>query len=282
LERDVSLNQFFLQRGLMSFCPRKVRPRLRVAERSRSVAEDLVEEIKLSLPPLRWLSDRAIQRGRIPAQLRRWEYVDWERTVAYSHGFFGNIYINLKGREPEGCVEPHDYESTRQKVADTLATLTDPDDGSRIVDHVYRKEELFSGPFLEQAPDLLVVMRDYAYITRGGNELTATQIVAPPAVRHSGNHRLDGMLVMWGPGIRQGAKLKSAHIMDVMPPLLQIMDIPVPSDVDGRVISEALEKPQQLAGVVKRLTRSEGNERRLTAAQEQLVRDRLRNLGYFE
>jgi predicted AlkP superfamily phosphohydrolase/phosphomutase len=287
LERDVSLNQFLLDQGVMSFSPQKVRPRLPVADTPVGVAgrtpvEAVMERVKRSIKPLRLLEDRAIRKGKIPSSLRRWDYVDWERTEAYCHGFFGNVYINLKGREPEGCVDPADYEQVRERVAECLEGLTDPDDKGQIVDHIYRKEELYSGPYLEEAPDLIVVMRGYAYITRGGSELTANEVVSRPAVNHTGNHRLDGMLIMSGPGIRQGVKVKGAHIMDLLPTILQVMGVPVPQEVDGRVISEALERPEHLASLSRRLAETPEGERRLTSAEERMVRQRLKNLGYFE
>jgi predicted AlkP superfamily phosphohydrolase/phosphomutase len=287
LARDVSLNQFFLERGLMAFSPDKVRPRLPVVgvpvgAAGRTAAEAVVERIRQAVPPLRWAADRQIRRGAIPLALRRWEYIDWSRTVAYSHGFFGNVYLNVKGREPEGCVDPADYTRVRDEVARTLAALTDPDDGGRIVDHLFRREELYSGPYLDQAPDLVVVMRGYSYITRGGSELTATAVVGPPKVGHSGNHRLDGMLVLWGAGIRQGAKVSGAHIVDVAPTILHLLGIPVPQELDGRVLAEALERPEHLVSLARRLLVPLEDRRRLTAAEERLVRRRLRNLGYFE
>jgi len=289
LSRDVSLNQFFLEQGLMSFSPQKVRPRLPVegvpaGAAGRTAAQAVVDGLRRAIPPLRWYDDSRIRRGQIPLALRRWEYIDWQRTVAYSHGFFGNVYINLKGREPEGCVEPADYERVRRQVADRLeVALTDPDDGGRIVDHIYRREELYSGPFLAEAPDLVLVMRGYSYITRGGSELSATEIVAPPKVTHTGNHRLDGMLILWGPGIRQGVKLQQASIMDLMPTILHMLGVPVPSQVDGRVLGEALERSEHLVAMARRLLAPEEHGgRRLSAMEERLVRRRLRNLGYFE
>jgi len=288
LERDVSLNQLFLDQGLMSYSPRKVRPRLPVVDvpvggEGRTAWGALVDRWR-RVTPLRWIDDGRLRRGRIPAGLRRWEYIDWGRTVAYSHGFFGNVYVNLRGREPEGSVDPADYERVRERIAAVLVDrLVDPEDGGRIVDQVYRREELFSGPFLEEAPDLVVVMRGYSYITRGGCELSQTETVAPTRVGHSGNHRLDGMLVMWGPGIRQGATVQGASIMDLMPTMLQILGVPVPQGLDGRVLGEALERPEHLASMARRLLAPEAKGARpLTAGEERIVRRRLRNLGYFE
>ena len=289
LEGDVSLNQFFLEQGLLSFCPRKTAPRLPVVGKApgqpgRTPGGALLERLKGLVPPLRWADHRAIRRGDIPPELRRWEYLDWTRSVAYSHGFFGNVYINLQGREPEGCVPPEQYEQTRTLVAETLMSLTEPVSGRRIVDQVYRKEELYHGPHCDEAPDLVVVMDEYNFQTRGGSELTQTEVVSiPPRVNHSGNHRLNGMLAMWGPGIRTGMKLTGAHIMDVMPTILQILGVPVPEDLDGRVLSEAMGRPEHLADLARRLrVTTDRTARVLSRAEEELIRSRLKNLGYFE
>ncbi len=287
LDRDVSLNQFFLEQGVMSFSPAKVLPRLPVVGQppggsGRSAAEALMARVTRTVPPLRRAEDRAISRGEIPLSLRRWEYIDWDRTLAYSQGLFGNVYINLRGREPEGCVAPEDYDRVREDVARQLLTLTDPEDGDRIVNQVYRREELYSGPYLEEAPDLVVTMRDYAYMTRGGNELSATDVISEPTVNHSGNHRLNGMLIMQGPGIRPDYRVKGAHIMDVMPTVLHILGVPVPADVDGRVLSEAMERPEFLADLAQKLTRETTGSKHLSRDEEQLIRDRLKNLGYMD
>ncbi len=287
LDKDVNLNQFFLEQGVMSFSPKKVLPRLPVVgvppgQSGRGAVEALRDKMVRIIPPLRAMEDRSIRRGEIPLELRTWEYVDWDRTRAYSQGLFGNVYINLRGREPEGCVAPEDYHRVREEVARTLLTLTDPEDGDRVVNHVYRREEIYHGPHLEDAPDLVVVMRDYAYITRGGSELTSRDVISEPAVNHSGNHRLNGMLIMNGPGIRGGYRVKSAHIMDVMPTVLHILGIPVPANLDGRVLSEALERPELLADLAQKLTRETPGGKHLTRTEEQLIRDRLKNLGYLE
>jgi predicted AlkP superfamily phosphohydrolase/phosphomutase len=287
LEGDVSLNQFFLERGLMSFSPEKVRPRIPVAHlppgvHARGAGEALLHRITRALPPLARREDAAIRRGDIPLSLRRWEYIDWGRTVAYSHGLFGNVYINLEGREPEGCVCPADYERTRERVAEELGTLVEPEGGTRIVDHVFRREELYSGPFVDEAPDLVVVMRNYAYMTRGGRELTQTKVVTAPSVDHTGNHRLDGMLVLFGPGIRPGFKVTGANIVDVMPTILHLLQIPVPDEVDGRVLSEVLERPEHLVNLARKLAHGEAGPRKMSGSEEQLVRRRLKALGYFD
>ena len=87
---------------------------------------------------------------------------------------------------------------------------------------------------------------------------------------------------MNGPGIRPGYRVKGAHIMDVMPTVLHILGVPVPVEVDGRVLSEALERPEFLADLASKLTREASGGRALSRSEEQLIRDRLKNLGYLD
>lgn len=176
------------------------------------------------------------------------EQVDWERTRAYSFGFFGNISLNLHGREPRGIVEPgREAEQLKQEISRRLGELIDPDTGEQVVDAVYRREQLYSGLQVELAPDLLVVMRDYAYMTRDGFDFVSERLMGPPmehqrsALPHSGNHRLEGIVLLAGEGVRPGAAIGQAEIVDVAPTVLQLAGLPLPADVDGQLLAEAFE-----------------------------------------
>jgi len=169
--------------------------------------------------------------------------IDWSRTRAYAYGLFGNIFLNVKGREPHGIVqEGNDYERTATSLIDLLHQLRDPDDGEKVVSRVYRRQELYDGPFLDDAPDLLVVMRDYEYITRGGCEFTGESLFSRPAINHSGNHRMNGIAFFLGPGIRKNFRFSEIRIIDLLPSMLSIMGMPIPGNVDGRVVEEIFER----------------------------------------
>jgi predicted AlkP superfamily phosphohydrolase/phosphomutase len=73
-------------------------------------------------------------------------FVDWSKTQAYSLGL-GKIFINLKGREPEGAVDPADYDKVRDEIIAALEAYTDPVTGDAVVNKVYKREEIFSGDF---------------------------------------------------------------------------------------------------------------------------------------
>ncbi len=167
------------------------------------------------------------------------ECIDWRQTKAYSHGLFGNIFINVKGREPAGIIPKGDqYEEVIDSLIDYLYEIRDPDDGGKVVTRIYRREELYHGPYVENAPDLLVDMRNYGYITRGGHEFAGDGLFSKPKINHSGNHRLNGMAFIRGPNIKPGFRMPEITITDLAPTILYVMGVPIPDDMDGRVVHE--------------------------------------------
>ena len=88
-----------------------------------------------------------------------WEAVDWSRSRAYSMGF-GDIYVNLKGRENGGIVDPGEaYEAVRSEVAARALELTDPKDGERAVSRVFRREDIYRRYNPRLIPDLIISNR---------------------------------------------------------------------------------------------------------------------------
>src|SRR5439155_13396982 len=142
----------------------------------------------------------------------------------------------LRDREPEGIVPPETYEAARARV---VAALTDwHDEGGRpVVERVWRREELYHGPFVEHAPDLLLELAPV-----DGYSPSCLRSAGPgPALRRlsvaehgggkgrgmNGAHRRDGLFVLAGDGVRRAA-LPTADIVDVLPTLLALAGLPVP------------------------------------------------------
>ena len=172
--------------------------------------------------------------------------VDWARTAVYSEGMYGNLFVNLKGREPEGIISPGvEYDELLARLTDELMKLRDPASGGPVVSRVFRKEELYSGPYAALAPDLLVGWRDYAYFTSKraeadgsswfGDELKIDASDYP----HTGTHRLEGTLIMAGPGVRHCDRL-SASLLDLGPTIFELLRLPTPAHMEGRPLREAL------------------------------------------
>lgn len=193
----------------------------------------------------RYLEDAGLLRfhrgsSRPDAQRRSVRDIDWSKTRAYSHGMFGNVYINRVGREPQGIVKPGpDCAQVAEEVAQLMASIRDPDDGQPLVDHALPGPALYRGEALDLAPDLVVIMRDYACMTRGGRELDGDRFVARPGVNHTGNHRLDGVLGIYGAGVAAGVALPVRSLMDLFPTLVARLGAKMQAPCDGIPIREA-------------------------------------------
>jgi len=220
--------------------------------------------------------------------------IDWQSTQAYAVGNYGNIYLNVKGREPLGIVNSgEEYENLRDQIMRKLGELKDPDSGEPILDKVYKKEELYSGPYLEDAPDLIILWKDFAYYTRQSVVDEEVLLFEPPGkfgnrvIEHSACHRLNGVLIMHGKHLLQG-KTINANIMDLAPTILYSMGLPVPEDMDGKVLTNAFLNGYLKSHPVRYKKAKEGAPRKgepvATGLPEEAetTRERLRDLGYID
>jgi predicted AlkP superfamily phosphohydrolase/phosphomutase len=203
--------------------------------------------------------------------------IDWSTTRAYSRGLFGCIWLNLRGREPNGCVEPGPQaDELLQRITDRVLGLRAPD-GRPAIDAVFRGDELYHGPLAEEAPDLVVVPRDYRWMTRAGREIGEPGVVfGPAAVNHSGNHRMNGVLVAGGPGIACKTP-PLLRLLDVTPTALALLGIEVPRPLDGRPMDLLTCDIGWTDELPHREPSGATDDPELVAALE----DRLRGLGYL-
>ncbi len=213
------------------------------------------------------------------------DLVDWRRTKAYSMGYIGQVFANLNGREPEGIVQPGaEYEKLLDDLAESLAGMTDPDDGMRIVDKVLRRTETYHGTYVKDAPDLFVVMRGFSYITRESYEWSkAKKYVLKPPTLESGDHRMEGIFIMSGPAVTPGGlDLGPAQIIDLCPTLLHMIGIPTPVDMDGRILMECMRDRDRPVTYGEIENSHIDNDSTLSVEDEENLLNRLRSLGYVE
>ena len=105
-----------------------------------------------------------------------------------------------------------------------------------------------------------------------------------PTFDRSGGHRMDGIVMFHGPGIRPGYKLEGAKLIDLTPTILTAMGAPIPEDMDGRVLSEAFEENFFREHPIHYTAAHGPRERQeleLTPDQEEMIKERLRDLGYM-
>ena len=281
--KTFSVNSWLVRRGGLTLKPRAGWRAHRALWLRRLRQHSALRWLKRALP---W-----IREWRPPAQALRVdpaEWVDWPRTRAFFSDS-GGIRINLQGREPWGTVAPAEYDALCQEIAADLRALRDPETEALPISNVYRREELYDGPYIHLAPDLIVEpVRDHSDPAR--NYVLAYGVPPDGAVfdvggEIVGNHTLNGICVAWGQRIEQGARFANARLVDIAPTICYDLGLPVPTHMEGRVLREAF-RPRVLAERPVRRAEYELPERPgdgddLAEGVPVMVEERLRGLGYI-
>lgn len=216
-------------------------------------------------------------------------FIDWSKTKAYM-GRIGEdgIYCNLKGREKYGIVQPgREYEEIREHIISGLRELTDPLTGQRVFKNVHRREDLYEGPFVDYAPDIVLETADFRY--QAGDKLFCKDLFEDVKKHEiTGKHHPDGILIVYGKGIRKGAKLQEAHICDLAPTILYMMGGKVPTDMDGRILMGLFEEdvlatcPVRYDETEEKLEQDQESEELVFSQEEaEEIEKRLKDLGYL-
>ncbi len=231
--------------------------------------------------------NRASLDGLIKRAFLSFADVDWSRTLAYSAGFGAPIFVNLKGREPQGIISPgSEYDGLLDRLTADLRSLKNPRDGTPFVDKIYRGRDLFPGPYVAAAPDLLFEPRDWRDQGYGLHDLASNRWIESSG-DHSGTHRMNGIVFARGPDIRPGYRLQGASIHDIAPTVLARMSVPIPDNLDGRVLNEMFAEPvhAQMQIAYRSADDVDGdghaNQPVMSEEEESVIRERLEALGYF-
>jgi len=162
--------------------------------------------------------------------------IDWSKTKAWgSGGYYGRLFLNVEGREPQGIIPRSEYEQVRNELAEKLSAISDPQ-GNNIGTVALKPEEVYH-EVRNIAPDLIVYFGDLAWRSVGslghGSIYTSKNDTGPD----DANHARQGVFVMYDPKADQSEELSGLHIMDVAPTILSAMGIEVPRDMEGTVVS---------------------------------------------
>jgi predicted AlkP superfamily phosphohydrolase/phosphomutase len=159
--------------------------------------------------------------------------VDWSRTTAWGEGgYYARIFMNVKGREPQGTVDPREYERVRDDLAERLATIPD-EQGRPIGTRVFKPEDVY--PQVNGvAPDLIVHFGDLLWRsvgTIGGDEGVHT--FENDTGPDDANHAQEGLFILAGPGIPATGRI-DAHLLDIAPTVLDLLGIDTPQAMRGQ------------------------------------------------
>lgn len=232
-------------------------------------------------------------RGRIDSFIER-STVDWKSTMVFSGENIATLRINLKGREPEGIVEAGDeYETLRNRVIRGLEALEHPVTRSRLIEKVYKREELYQGPYLETTPDLLIWRKDLGHRIMGkvfrDNTRPVISAWKSEGVEASGTHMLYGIFIAKGEGIRKGVSISTPNIFDLFPTILHSLQLSIPRAIDGKVITEMYDDSYLKANPVKYIDydvkrHGEDTDKVITYkdSESMQIENSLRGLGYID
>jgi len=189
-----------------------------------------------------WLKENGYLTVTNPESYGQGEFlseVNFWKTKAYAIGI-NSLYINQRGREGKGTVSAGAAKDALiAELVEKLEAAVDPETGTRVFENIYRREDIYHGPYTETAPDLLV---GYAWGYRGSDESAKGQVVNGPFVepnddkKWSGDHCVDFTLV---PGVIMSNKKitkSDPALVDIAPSVLAEMGVPIPSDMVGKSI----------------------------------------------
>jgi predicted AlkP superfamily phosphohydrolase/phosphomutase len=220
--------------------------------------------------------------------------IDWTKTSAYVNEAYRSspaIWLNRLQSMSDAEVR-----LLRERIEVIMLSLVDPKTGGLVISNCHRPHDIYHGPHTAKAPDLLPSWWEDGFLL----DQSAPGKNAPPAVERStapleggvefaASHRLDGVLMMSGGPIQKELAFEGARIIDVAPTVLYLMGLPVPDDMDGRVLVEALDEdfveanPIEFDAVEADLEdETAGPRQKFTQDESELIAKRLQALGYIK
>ncbi len=275
---------------------------------------------RLKLPAASWVRGKA--PAKIPARLRRALFrlagglapsvaesrlrfgsIDWQRTRAFSEEltYAPAIWLNQRGREPRGVVDPGERDEVCREIERAAAAVGGPD-GRPLIERVIRREDLHSGPMAHLFPDLVLELRLLGghrpvCLPSGGRtgpvvtRLKGRDLLGRKGRSLPGCHTPEGVLLVAGEGVEAGSRIR-AGLEDVAPVVAALAGVPAAAWFEGEpppelpVLRDALLREEAARGERRSPGRgaAPGSEAGsgYSDEEERAIAERLRLLGYLE
>ncbi len=284
--KAVYLNRWLAQQGMQSAYWKHTRSRVAAAVKRMALH---------ALPSGAHARAFRLAGGRWASRLEsrsRFAGIDWEKTRAFSEelNYFPSVWLNLKGREPLGTVDPSDYERVRDDICAATITLRDPEHGRPVVRRAWRREELYDGPWIRYAPDIILdfeLDRGYSYTclpsaaapsSGAAHVLDAAGWAGGKLAGMSGSHRPNGVFLLAN-GSRAGRRIEGVRMADMAPTILDLCGVHLSAEFDGKTITAVAQTSES---PFKPVMSGRGHERPYGEAEEGEIAARLRALGYLQ
>jgi predicted AlkP superfamily phosphohydrolase/phosphomutase len=184
----------------------------------------------------RWLLENGYLKLKddAPESKDFFEGVDWTKTKAYALGF-GGIYLNKKNRESKGIVNEYEENNLKEEIIKKLKLWVCPYNSKNIVKEVYKKEDIYDGPYINDTFDLFVGFNSgfrASWQTALGG--TPKLLLEKNLKKWSGDHLVDPSLVNGVLFTNKKLSLKEPSVYDIFPTILKIFGLPEDKDTDGK------------------------------------------------
>lgn len=281
-DKVLFLNRALAEAGLLAFRPSRGNSRLSGALKeaaltrlSPRIKERVFGAMGRALPG--WLESRA-----------RFGSIDLARTRVFSEelNYFPSLVLNLRGREPEGTVDPADVPALRAELDRLARTLVDPWSGARVVRAIHAREDVYFGPHVDRAPDFVLELAldgDASYNLMPSNgpgstfrRLTEDEWLGRKGRSLPGSHRAHGVYLAAGPSVRACGEI-DAHVSDAAVTTLARIGVAPPDAALGRVLSEVVPRSTRPAPLPDVAATVDGAVHDLARTEA-----RLRALGYVD
>ena len=298
VDRTIYLNRYLAQLGLLHYKKNATSGMRALGQKVMRAGFSAIRSTLTSRQKVKLAALFPEMRRKSELAYSSFTAIDWSRTKAYCSEVLAappSIYINLKGVKPDGIVDPKDYDPLVTEIIGKIYALKDPRDGQPVIKKVWRREEIFHGPFADETADLILDWwnEDSLFSTSPSfpedteePALVVREHKPSETSEWGGTHRLFGILVARSPVINANMEVETPRLIDISPTILHLLGVPVPQDMDGRVL-ESIFKPEFLEAHPLRSGAASGTSvseqaSGYTDEESAKVEERLQALGYLE
>jgi len=239
LKRNLYVNDFLIREGYLTLKTRKSRFFKNFREqlsRSRSIRRLLLNILNFLPQRLR----EEILSKSLPIRITD-ALVDWTKSKAFVFSGLGEIYLNVKGRDPNGIISPEEYEKVRTEILERLRKIEEPKIGDKISCNAFKVPK--RNIVYDDTPDLIIEETEEFNVDPSiGHNIIIERYEQPV----KGQHSKRGIFLAYGHGIKKNYKT-DIKIFDIAPTILHIFALPVPIEMDGRVIKEMFDPNSSFA-----------------------------------
>lgn len=217
-------------------------------------------------------------------------HIDWTKTLAFGSEL--SLFINRSGRGANNPSSEEEYLRFRSELVEKLKHVTDSSSpfffntedrcaGMKMESRGHCREDIYEGPYFDMAPDIIPEIGGFSYPIHEMTSLAGSFISNPP----TGTHDMNGLLIAYGKNVLRNREVQGSTLYDIAPTILHSFGIPVPEDMDGKVLLDIFEQGQsQIPVEISREANKDttkAHDSVYSQAEAAEMEQQLRDMGYI-